>query len=167
MTTSWADFVAAEPTLAQLVEQRFGRFNHHVLGTLRADGAPRLSGLEVDFREGDLWLGMMPGSRKAADLLRDPRFALHANPGASSDMDGGDVRVSGRAVPATDSEFRWYARQAGEEVPEVFALFKADVTEVVRVTIEVPDMVIRTWRPEAGLRTLRRGNDDTPVREDP
>ena len=40
-----------------------------------------MTGLEAEFRLGELWLGMMPGSRKALDLLRDPRFALHANPG--------------------------------------------------------------------------------------
>ena len=47
---------------------------------LRADGAPRLTGLEVHFGEGELWLAMMPDSRKADDLRRDPRFSVHSAP---------------------------------------------------------------------------------------
>jgi hypothetical protein len=48
------------------------------LATVRADGSPRISGLEAKFIEEDLLFGSMPGSRKGADLLRDPRFALHS-----------------------------------------------------------------------------------------
>src|SRR5205823_6748377 len=76
---AWAVVEAAEPEFAGRVRERFGAFRHHVLATLRKDGAPRLTGLEADFRDGELWLGMMVGSRKALDLRRDPRFSLHAN----------------------------------------------------------------------------------------
>ena len=79
--SNWAAFVAAEPDLAQTVEARFGAFTHHVLATLRKDGSPRTTGLEVRFVNGELWLGMMPDSLKALDLRRDPRFSLQANPG--------------------------------------------------------------------------------------
>ncbi|MCZ9341635.1 pyridoxamine 5'-phosphate oxidase family protein, partial [Streptomyces sp. TRM76130] len=47
MTPNWAFFAAAEPDLAATVERRFGAFTHHVLATLRRDGSPRTSGLEV------------------------------------------------------------------------------------------------------------------------
>ncbi len=94
---NWAAFSSAEPALAKLVEERFGAFTHHILATLRKDGSPRTTGLEVTFRGGELWLGMMPDSLKALDLRRDPRFALQANPGEGQSMGGGDVRISGRA----------------------------------------------------------------------
>ncbi|GAA0443745.1 pyridoxamine 5'-phosphate oxidase family protein [Streptomyces olivaceiscleroticus] len=100
----WSEFAAAEPALAEWAERRFGAYPHHVLATLRADGSPRLTGLEADFRGGELWLGMMPGSRKARDLRRDPRFSLYANPGGGSDVVDGDVRIAGRAVEVTDAE---------------------------------------------------------------
>ena len=105
MTTidNWAGFRAAEPALAKEVQQRFEKYRHHVLATLRKDGSPRVTGIEADFRFGELWLGMMPGSRKAQDLQRDPRFALHANPGPDADMADGDVRVAGRAMEVTDA----------------------------------------------------------------
>jgi hypothetical protein len=163
--TSWADFQTAEPELATAVEERFGKFKHHVLATLRADGSPRVTGIEAEFRSGELWLGMMPHSRKALDLRRDPRFALHANPGPDTSMAGGDVRISGRAVEVTDP--RVIARFVEDvKPPEPFHLFRVDVGEVVRVYVEDPDIVMRSWRPGAPVRTVRRGADDSPPRED-
>ena len=41
------------------------------------DGTPRISPCELDFAAGHLILGMMWQSRKALDLLRDPRCVLH------------------------------------------------------------------------------------------
>ncbi|MGK5531084.1 pyridoxamine 5'-phosphate oxidase family protein [Streptomyces sp. URMC 129] len=155
MTTTWADFEAAERDFATVVRERFGAYRHHVLATLRTGGAPRVSGLEVDFRSGEMWLGMMHGSWKARDLRRDPRFALHANPGPGTGMDGGDVRVSGRAVEVTEPEA--VARYAADaEPPEPFHLFRADVAEVVRTTVEGDELVIQLWRPGQPVRTVRR-----------
>ncbi|MGW3241562.1 pyridoxamine 5'-phosphate oxidase family protein [Streptomyces sp. NPDC001070] len=166
MTTSWTDFQEAQPALAEVVRTRFGGYKHHVLGTLRADGSPRLSGIEAEFRLGELWLGMMPGSRKALDLRRDPRLALHVNPGPDTSMGGGDVRIGGRAVEVTDPAA--VARFTGEvTVPEgPFHLFRVDLTEVVRTYVDDPDLVLEVWRPGHPLRTVRRGNDDSPPRTD-
>src|SRR3954449_8861806 len=63
--TGWTDFAKAEPAFATEVRARFAMYKHHVLGTLRRDGSPRLSGLEGDFRWDDMWLGLMAGSLKA------------------------------------------------------------------------------------------------------
>ncbi|MEU7315415.1 pyridoxamine 5'-phosphate oxidase family protein [Streptomyces sp. NPDC007083] len=167
--TSWAGFEQAEPGLASTVRRRFGQYRHHVLATLRADGSPRLTGLEADFRAGELWPGMMPNSRKALDLRRDPRFALFANPGSGTGMGGGDVRVSGRAEEVTEPAglARWAAGAPDGELPDVFHLFRAVVAEVVHVTIEGEEMVLRTWHPGRRSRTVRRGNDDAPPQSDP
>ncbi|MFF9480680.1 pyridoxamine 5'-phosphate oxidase family protein [Streptomyces sp. NPDC014733] len=151
----WAVAEAREPGFVREVRERFGRYRHHVLGTLRADGSPRLTGLEADFRFGELWLGMLTGSRKGADLHSDPRFALHANPGPGTDLSDGDVRVSGRAVHMTDKEvIRRYAHEV--RPPEPFLLFRAEVTEIVRVAVRDATMIIQSWRPDEGLRTVRR-----------
>lgn len=155
MSVSWAEFEAAAGEFAGVVRERFGAYRHHVLGTLRRDGAPRLSGLEADFRSGELWLGMMPGSRKALDLRRDPRFALHANPGPGTDMDGGDARVSGRAVEVTEERvLAQYAEAAGP--PEPFHLFRAELTEVVVTRVAGDELVVAVWRPGRAVRTFRR-----------
>jgi hypothetical protein len=167
MTTSWADFETAEPALSATVKVRFGMYRHHVLATLRADGSPRVTGLEADFRHGELWLGMMPGSRKALDLRRDPRFALHANPGEGAEMEHGDARLSGRALEVTDPEVleRFTADRPEGEVPQDFHLFRVDLTEVVRTYLDVPDICMDVWRPGGPARTIRRGDDDAPHRE--
>ncbi|WP_306325738.1 pyridoxamine 5'-phosphate oxidase family protein [Streptomyces venezuelae] len=163
-TTTWSAFEAAEPELAATVRERFGQHTHHTLATLRADGSPRLSGIEVGFRFGELWLGMMPGSRKARDLRRDPRLSLLANLGRGTDMGGGDVRISGRAVEITDPEtIARYVTEADE--PQPFHLFRVEPTEVVRTWVDGDELVLRSWTAGRRARTFRRGNDDSPPRE--
>lgn len=163
--TNWAGFTAAEGAFAVAVEKRFRAYTHHVLGTLRRDGTPRLTGIEATFRDGELWLGMMPNSRKALDLRRDPRFSLMANPGADTEamMADGDARVTGRVVEVTDRESmrRYAADEARAE--ETFHLFRAEVSEVVTTRVEGDKLVLRTWAPRRGLVTIRRGNGEEPA----
>ncbi|MCQ9133127.1 MULTISPECIES: pyridoxamine 5'-phosphate oxidase family protein [Streptomyces] len=153
---NWSAFAEAEPEFAQTAEDRFGAFTHHVLATLRKDGSPRTSGIEVRFLAGELWLGMMPGSLKALDLRRDPRFCLQANPGEGTGMGGGDVRIAGRAIEVTDGEARAaYVKEV--EPPQPFHLFRTELTEVVRTYVEDDTyLVARVWRPGAPVRVLKR-----------
>jgi len=154
--SNWAAFSTAEPALATTVEARFKAFTHHTLATLRKDGSPRTSGLEVRFLRGELWLGMMPGSLKALDLRRDPRFALQANQGPGTTLAGGDVRISGRAYEVDDSaEKAAYVKEV--EPPEPFHLFRTELTEVVRTYVEDDTyLVVEIWKPGEPVRTLRR-----------
>ncbi|MGW2043895.1 pyridoxamine 5'-phosphate oxidase family protein [Streptomyces sp. NPDC001858] len=156
MTSNWAAFAAAEPELATTAESRFGAFTHHVLATLRKDGAPRTTGIEVRFVAGELWLGMMPDSFKALDLRRDPRCCLQANPGEGTGMGGGDVRIAGRAVEVTEGAARAaYLKEV--EPPEPFHLFRIELTEVVRTYVEDDTyLVVQVWKPGEPLRTVKR-----------
>ncbi|MET9128481.1 pyridoxamine 5'-phosphate oxidase family protein [Streptomyces antibioticus] len=156
MASTWAAFAAAEPDLATTVEQRFGAYTHHVLATLRRDGSPRTSGIEVRFLGGEVWLGMMPDSLKALDLRRDPRFALQANPGEGTTMGGGDARIGGRAVEVTDPAAKAAYRKEVEP-PEPFHLFRTELTEVVRTYVEDETyLVTQVWKPGEPVRTLKR-----------
>lgn len=100
---------------------------------------------------------MMPGSLKARDLQRDPRFALQSNPGPGTELTEGDIRVSGRAIEVEDPEVK---RAYSEEVkppPGPFHLFRAELTEVVRTYVEDDRyVVLQLWRPGAPVRTFRR-----------
>ncbi|MFE9447256.1 pyridoxamine 5'-phosphate oxidase family protein [Streptomyces sp. NPDC006739] len=156
MAWNWAAFTAAEPELARTVEERFGAFTHHVLATVRKDGSPRTTGMELRFRDGELWLGMMPDSLKALDLRRDPRFALQANPGEGQSMGGGDVRIGGRAYEVVDPvEKGAYVKEV--EPPEPFHLFRTELTEVVRTSVEDDEyLVVQIWKPGEPVRALRR-----------
>ena len=100
---TWTEFSTEAPELAAAIAARFTANKHHVLATLRRDGSPRVSGTEVEFADGVLRLGSMPGARKARDLQRDPRYALHANP-SDETMAGGDAKVSGTAREVTGDE---------------------------------------------------------------
>ncbi|GDY28528.1 pyridoxamine 5'-phosphate oxidase family protein [Gandjariella thermophila] len=93
--SSWSDFHTAAPELATAVHHRFAATGLAFRATLRRDGFPQISGIEVEFLGGEVWLGMMPGSRKAADLARDPRLALHA---ATADPKVSDVRAGTRLI---------------------------------------------------------------------
>ncbi len=94
----WKDVETAEPEFAARVQRLFDAHTHKTIATLRADGAPRISGIEVRFVDGELTFGSMPDSRKGADLRRDPRFALHSATVEAGEGWPGDAKVSGRAA---------------------------------------------------------------------
>ena len=100
----WSEVEAAAPELAARVRALFDGGRHKTIATLRADGSPRISGIECEFVDGDLRFGSMSGARKSADLLRDPRFALHGptiHPVEGQEKDWpGEAKVSGTAAPA-------------------------------------------------------------------
>jgi hypothetical protein len=154
--TTWAGFEREAPALAAAVQGRLTATRHSILGTLRSDGAPRVSGLEVHFGEGELWLAMMPDSRKADDLRRDPRFALHSAPDV--ELVEGDAKVGGRAEPVTDAATvdRFVARLPQELPSSGMAPFRAELTDASLARVEGEEMVIDGWHPGQGVRRIRR-----------
>lgn len=152
---TWQQFADEAPELAAAVRARFTATKHHVLATLRRDGSPRVSGIEVDFRGRDVAFGSMLNAVKARDLQRDPRFGLHANPGDGS-MDGGDAKMAGRAIEVLHEE----ADPEGGEPhdPSLWHLFRLDLEEVVLTSVH-PDgdrLLIRTWLPGQPVRVAER-----------
>ena len=100
----WTDFEAAAPELAAAGRERLVATHVALLGTLRADGSPRISPIEPYLVRRDLIFGVMK-SAKAADLARDPRCAVHS---AVSKPDGseGEFKLFGKAVEVMDQELR-------------------------------------------------------------
>jgi len=157
---SWDEVVRDAPDLAAAVQARFDAHRHKVLGTLRADGSPRLSGIEVTFRDGDLWLGMMPDSRKALDLRRDPRLALHSAT-VDPDLLDGDARITGRAVEVTEAgamEALVDGDARHEEGAPAGHVFRVDVTELMLLRIGDPadHLMIETWHEGRGVERIER-----------
>ena len=68
---TWREFDAEQQALAANVRERFDVRKHKTLATLRADGSPRISGIEIEFADGEIYLGMMPDSVKLHDLRRE------------------------------------------------------------------------------------------------
>jgi len=150
--TSWAKFAAAEPELAARVQGRFQVRKHKTLATLRKHGSPRISGIEAEFVDGELYLGMMPGSAKLRDLERDPRLALHSPtedpPEHAASGWPGEAKISGRAIEAPFPA----APVAGGR------RFRVDIGEVVLTHLnEAGDrLVIESWREGRGRQRLER-----------
>jgi hypothetical protein len=149
--TSWRDIEQAEPEFAQRVRALFDAHRHKTLATLRADGSPRISGIETVFEDGELVFGSMPNARKGADLRRDPRFALHSatvDPveGAEAQWPG-EAKISGRAISAGSIT----------EGPDGDR-FVADIAEVVHTHLneQATRLVVEWWAPGHGLRRIDR-----------
>jgi hypothetical protein len=153
---NWSDFQAAAPALAEQVRERLDAHRHKTLATRRRDGAPRISGTESQLADGELWIGSMWEARKARDLQRDPRFALHSG---SDDPPAwkGDAKLAGVAEEITDPEL--VSRLNGEAAAGGPShLFRLDVNEVSLVTMRADQraIVITAWTPEGGVRTIER-----------
>jgi Pyridoxamine 5'-phosphate oxidase len=148
---TWKDVERAEPEFAARVRRLFDAGRHKTIATLRADGSPRISGIECEFTGGELRFGSMPGARKGADLRRDPRFALHGptfHPVEGQEAEWpGEAKIAGRAV---------FAGPIGDG-PDG-DLFVADIAEVAITSLnpEATLMVIESWTPQRGLRVVKR-----------
>ncbi|EHN10193.1 putative protein SCD63.18c [Patulibacter medicamentivorans] len=153
---SWSAFEAAAPELAAEVRQRLDAHTHKTLATVRADGAPRISGTETRLVDGDLWIGSMWQARKAHDLQRDPRFALHSGSDDPPEWPG-DAKLAGVADEETDPE-RVSAINGEAAAAGPTHLFRLDLREVstVRLDPSGKQIVITVWTPERGVRTVSR-----------
>lgn len=101
----WTEFEADAPDLALEVREAFERADVAQVGTIRADGSPRISNVQPAVVGGRLYLGMMWMSTKACDLLHDPRLVLR-NPICTNEGNEREVTLRGRAVAVTHSETR-------------------------------------------------------------
>jgi hypothetical protein len=143
----WGGLERAEPDFARRVRERFDAYKHKILATLRSDGSPRLSGIEAEFADGQITLGMMTGSLKAKDLQRDARLALHS--GTEDPPAKPDPGV------VVDAKLSGLAREVGGEEHHVFHV---DVKEAVLISVgDPPDhLLIETWREGRGVRSTKR-----------
>ncbi len=56
---SWSEFEQQAPELASRVRERLDAHVHKTLATIRRDGSPRISGIETETKDGELWIGSM------------------------------------------------------------------------------------------------------------
>ena len=146
---SWSEVEAQAPELTARARELFDAFTHKTMATLRRDGSPRISGTEVVFRDGELYIGSMWRAVKALDLQRDPRFALHSGSVDPPEWKG-DAKVAGRFV---EEEL-----EREDDDAEPSHRFRADVTELVVVRLGDPadHLVIESWHEGRGVESIRR-----------
>jgi hypothetical protein len=145
---SWAELEGAAPEFATRVRALMSSRRHLTMATLRRDGSPRISGTEVQFVDGQLEIGSMPGAVKALDLRRDPRVAIH---GPTEDPPSG--RPAGWKG---ESKVAGIAREveSGSDAHR----FQIDIHEAVITHLnEAGDrLVIESWNEASGYRTKDR-----------
>lgn len=161
----WNAFAEACPQIASMAEERLRTDEVVMLGTIRPNGRPRLSPCELDFAADRLCFGMMWQSRKALDLLRDPRLVVHSVPIGRMNS-GGDIKLAGLAVeeraPVVRDLYTAVLRRRIDWVPdEPFHVFSLDVQEaaVLRFGDNAADRLAFRWDETNGFRTLRHPDD--------
>jgi hypothetical protein len=145
---SWAEFEAAEREFASRVRQLMCTRKHLTMATLRSNGSPRISGTEVEFADGQLRLGSMPGAVKALDLRRDGRVAIHG-PTVDPPADNaagwkGEAKIAGIA----------HEVDSGGDAHR----FVIDISEAVitRLNEAGNRLVVESWTRARGYRTMER-----------
>jgi hypothetical protein len=154
----WVVFERVAPELAGAARNRLSVARLALLGTIRADGSPRISAVEPYFAADQLLFGGMSWSRKVNDVLRDPRVVLHS---VLTEPNSGDpeVKLYGHAAeadPATRAACRdgWWATFTEASV----RVFTVQLTEASLVEWNLADgeLVATTWVAATGVRVRRR-----------
>jgi hypothetical protein len=139
-----------------------------LVGTQRRDGTARISPVEPLVMDGGLWLSMMWGSAKAADLVRDPRVLVH-NIVTNRDGAAGEFKVRGTARGVDDDAVQQRFADAAEvrlgwrPVPGRFHLFAVDIetVTVIRYDTDSGDQYVASWPP--AREYVRRATSATSV----
>jgi hypothetical protein len=149
---SWQQIENDAAEFAARVRARFDAGTNKTIATLRRDGAPRISGTELQFTDGQVTLGMMGGSMKLLDVRRDPRVAIHSPtieppPGGPNEWPG-DAKIAGTVVETP----------LPPDSPNEGAGFTVDIAEVVLTYVGTPadHLVIETWHPGRGWQRRTR-----------
>src|SRR5262245_5249604 len=159
----WADFATAAPELAELGMTGFREQNLCLIGTLAADGWPRISPNEVYFPDGELLLGMMRESRKSKDLERDGRITV-MTPQSDREAKRGDFKIYGRAVEVAEPALR---QRYGETIfdaigwrpTEPYPLWSVDIERAAYISFGDRHRLLR-WSADRGVEELPHPDDD-------
>ena len=150
----WSDFETGVPELGRLARSLIEGAGFVYAGTVRRDGAPRISPVEAHIVRGRLMLVMIAASRKARDLERDTRVTLQS-PVRDARDPGAELKLRGR-VAEVDEEQRAATAEAVEAAsgwrPEPsWRFFAVDVEAVAVLVWEQGEMVLRRWSAGEGL----------------
>ncbi len=159
---NWHQFTLTSPELAAIGQKRLEGPGLALIGTLRANGWPRISPVEAYIVDTQLLLGMMWRLKKALDLLRDPRVVVHSVTREREGTDG-DFKVYGRVTDVADPAVR---RRYGDVLEakiawrpaEPYHLFSVDIGDAAYIVFGRERFAMR-WNPTQGFRrwTLSAG----------
>jgi hypothetical protein len=164
----WQDFAVQQAELADVGVRKLTGPRVVLVATIRRDGTPRVSPVEPLIWEGDLWLSMGLGSRKAMDLRRDPRILVHSIV-TSRNGEAGEFKVRGTAAEESRAAAQArYAQAAAEGLgwrpePGKFHLFRVELNDVtfIRWDDATNDQYVTRW--PARTEFVRRGTSATSL----
>jgi hypothetical protein len=164
----WSELERRQPRLAEIGRQRLLDPGVVLVATIRGDGTPRLSPVEPLVMDGVLWLSMLWHSKKAMDLIRDPRVLVHSVV-TSRDGREGEFKVRGHARGEQDGGVqRRYAAAVAQDLgwnpePGHFHLFALDIDHLsyLRYDDSTGDQYVTQWPP--GREYVRRGTTATSL----
>jgi Pyridoxamine 5'-phosphate oxidase len=159
---TFAELRTTAPHIAAPMAARFEQSVLGMLGTVRSDGSPRVSPIEISFHEGRLFVGMMPGSVKSRDVERDPRISLVTSIADKDDL-AGEGKLFGVAERVADTELAAriltaHAQEGGFDPEEVLGspLFEILADGAAWQIVEGDEFVTYSWSESGGLRHRRR-----------
>lgn len=160
---SWTEFAAVAPRIAEVFGRRHAATGALcMLATLRPDGFPRISPMEPQFFEGELWISGMPGTAKFRDLLADPRYSLHTAT-VDTQVSDGDAKIWGTVEDVADPDLHQryaadlYARTGLDLRGRAFPyFFRADVVGAASVWVGEGHLDITTWRAGGAEHVVRK-----------
>jgi hypothetical protein len=163
----WADALADAGPVGAAAAERLLRPGVVLLGTVRLDGTARISPCEPFAWEGELWLPMLQGSRKVADLRRDARVLVHSIVTGREGTEG-EVKLRGAAHELDDGARRRRLCHAIAAAlpfapePDRVDAFAVDVASIVHVSWSAEgDQRVAMW-PER-RRFVRRATSATSL----
>ncbi len=151
---TWKEFANEAPGIADIfVRRHTATGNLCMLGTLRADGFPRISPVEPRIFEDQLVVVGMPNTTKFNDLGRDPRLCLHTAT-VDTHVSEGDVKLWAEAHNLQDKALhRRFAddlfAESGFDLrgEEFDPFYVADITGASSVELIDNQLVIAIWKP--------------------
>ena len=157
---TWAELETRAPELAAAARDVLERFGFAFAGTIRRDGTPRISPVEVHLVGGELVVVMIRGTHKARDVLRDPRIVLNS-PVLDASQPGEELKVRGRAVAVREPERRAAVADAvearsGWRPREDWHVFAIDVDDATHIAWEGSVMTMTRWSRGGHVERERR-----------
>ena len=156
---AWSSFEEAAPPLARAGRDLLDRYGFVLLGTIRPDGTPRISPVEAHLVRGYLMLALIPGTRKAHDVGRDPRIAVQTPVTHAADP-GGELKLRGR-VSSVDAAQRAATSAAiesrsGWRPAPSWLFLSVGIESAALLEWRDGDMLLTRWDPVHGLRGPQR-----------
>jgi hypothetical protein len=105
---------------------------------------------------------MMWRSKKALDLLRDPRCVIHS---AITPLDGteGEFKLRGRVVQIQEERYhQFFHEKWGTQPPARFHIFSVEIQSASFIAYDIGrgEMLVKRWNPQLGLidNTFAKGS---------